>query len=326
MYLIYINMNFPEEFNLLIYRNLNPHLSKMSVRQLIEHYNFYGYNEGLISSTIKNRHDFIKLIPTNLMILEIGPLCNPCMPVNKQNVHVVDYFSKDELMENYKNDKNVDINKICNVTYVIKNQTKYSEIINIKYDICFSSHNVEHVPCLITFLNNVSSILKKHCYFFLCIPDYRYCFDHYRNPSNIFEVLENYYNKINKPTAVSHLESKYLTCHNDSVKHWDVLYNSVRNIHVDINEHKNFYENQTKLIINDIENIKKVYNTCKNEYIDSHVWTFTPFTFRNIIEILYKTKFIDLQIERVYKTLKHSNEFYVILKKNDDDFTKHQDL
>lgn len=306
-------MNFPEEFDINIYKNDNAHLRQMSNEELIKHYSFYGCNEGLISTTIKNRNDFIKLVPLNKMILEIGPLCYPCMPVNQTNVHVVDYFSKEELKENYKNDINVDKNKICNVTYVIKNN-KYDIIPKI-FNYCFSSHNIEHVPCLITFLNNVSSILIGNSYFFLAIPDYRYCFDHFRNPSNIFEVFDSYYNNYNKPSPVSHLESTYLTCHNESNKHWDTLNNSIQNIFVSINEGKDFLNTQKKRIINEIENIKQKYEKCKNEYIDSHCWKFTPFIFRNIIEILYETKFIDFKIERIYKTLKGSNEFYVILKK-----------
>jgi hypothetical protein len=121
---------------------------------------------------------------------------------------------------------------------------------------------------------------------------------------------------INIPSPVAHLESIYLTCHNDSVKHWEVLGNSIQNIFVSINENKTFLNNNKNKIIDDIEIIKQKYKTCKNEYIDAHCWKFTPFIFRNIIDILYQTKFIDFQIERVYKTLKGSNEFYVIMKNN----------
>jgi len=308
-------MSFPLELDLSIYKLENKHLQSMTNSQLMEHYSFYGCNKGLISTSIKNRQDFIKLIPKNKMILEVGPLAFPSMPVNQSNVHTVDYFSKEELQENYKTDPNVNINNICNVTYVLKNNTKYSDIIPSIYDICFSSHNIEHVPCVITFLNNVSSILKNNAYFFLCIPDYRYCFDHFRNPSNIFEVLDSYYNNQDKPSPVYHLESKYLTCHNDSRKHWEVFNNSFTTTFININETKKFLNNQSERIINEIEDIKKLYVKCKNEYIDSHCWKFTPFTFRNIIDILFQTDFIDLKIERVYKTLKDSNEFYVILKK-----------
>lgn len=310
-------MNLPLEFDINIYRDNNKHLEKMNANEILQHYYFYGLNEGLESNSIKTRKTFINLIPQDKMILEIGPLAFPCMNVNNSNIHTVDYFSKDELKELYKNDPNVDINKICNVTYILKNSTRYNEIIPKIFDFCFSSHNIEHVPCLITFLTNVSSILKNNSYFFLCIPDYRFCFDHFRNPSNIFEVLNSFYNGQNKPSPVSHLESCYLTCHNDSVKHWEQLDLSIRNIFVDINEKKEFIKTQQTKIIENIEHIKNMYEHCKNNYIDSHCWKFNPFIFRNIIEILYDTKFIDLKIERIYSTKKGSNEFYVILKKND---------
>jgi hypothetical protein len=287
----------------------------MNHAELINHYNVYGMNEGLVSSNIANRKDFIDLISQNEMILEIGPLAFPSMNIHNPNVHTVDYFSKEELRENYKNDPNVNIDNICDVTYVLKGSTPYNQVIPQIFDICFSSHNVEHVPCLITFLNNISSILKNNACFFLCIPDYRYCFDHFRNPSTIFDVLNSFYNKQDKPSAVSLLESRYLTCHNDSTKHWDFFNKSFVNTFNTINEKNDFVHNQTKRIIDEIESIKNEYEKCKHVYTDAHCWKFTPFIFCNIIEILYETKHIDLKLERVYPTLKGSNEFYVILKK-----------
>jgi predicted SAM-dependent methyltransferase len=289
----------------------------MSPQDLVNHYNFYGYHEGLVSTTIKSRYDFIDLIPKDeSVILEIGPLCNPCMVGKRKNVYTVDYFTKEELIHNYMNDTNVDKSKICDVNYVIKDNLKYSDVITDKrFDICFSSHNIEHVPCLISFLNNISSILKPSSYFFLCIPDYRYCFDHFRKPSTIFDVLDSYYNKQNKPSPISHLESIYINTHNDSVKHWETLDNSIRNIFVSMNEEKSFVLQARDKIIKEIEYVKKAYTECNEIYIDSHCWKFNSFIFRSIIEILFTTKFIDLKVVRVYKTLKGSNEFYAILQK-----------
>ncbi len=308
--------DFPEEFNIEIYKNKNPHLMNMNLKELNDHFNFYGYNEGLPCNNINNRYDFIKLISQDKNILEIGPLCFPCMDVKRDNVYTIDYFSQEELKENYKNDPNVNINKICKVNYVLKDKVKYNQIIPKIFDVCFSSHNIEHVPCIITFLNNVSSILKDNSYFFLCIPDYRYCFDHLKEQSNIFQVLNSYYNKQDKPSAVNILEDKYYRTHNDSNLHWNKFYNSIRNIFVSINEKEHFIKNKKNDIIKDIESIKEMYELSKNTYIDSHCWKFSPVSFKNIIEILYETGFIDLKINRLYRTLKGSNEFYVILEKN----------
>jgi hypothetical protein len=310
-------MNFPPEFDINEYYISNPHLNKMTPQSLVSHYNFYGQHEGLVSTKIKNRHDFIDLVlKDDSVILEIGPLCNPCIVGKHRNVYTVDYFTKEELIHNYRNDPNVNKSKICNVDYVIKDNLKYSDVIRDKmFDVCFSSHNIEHVPCLVTFLNNISSILKPNSYFFLCIPDYRYCFDHFRKPSTIFDVLDSYYNKRTKPSPISHLESKYINTHNESGKHWEALNNSIRNIFVSMNEETSFAIKSQENIIKEIEYVKKAYTECNEIYIDSHCWKFNSFIFRSIIEILFSTKFIDLKAVRVYKTLKGSNEFYAILQK-----------
>jgi hypothetical protein len=172
------------------------------------------------------------------------------------------------------------------------------------------------VPCVISFLNNISSILVSKGYFFLCIPDYRFCFDHFRKQTNIFEILDTYYNNKNKSSAVSILESRFLTTHNDSVKHWNDFSKSFQNIFVQINNENSFMEiNKTK-IINSINDIKNIYEYSKDTHIDCHSWKFNPQNFKVIIEILNKTNLIDFSILRTYRTLKNSNEFYVILQKN----------
>ena len=63
---------------------------------------------------------------------------------------------------------------------------------------------------MITFLQNISSILKNGGYFFLAIPDYIYWFDIFKKPSDIFGVLNKYYTKIDNPQAEQILEDTYL--------------------------------------------------------------------------------------------------------------------
>ena len=50
-------------------------------------------------------------------------------------------------------------------------------IIKDKFDYVLSSHCVEHQPDLILHFKNVEKLLKKQGYYFLIIPDKRYCFD-----------------------------------------------------------------------------------------------------------------------------------------------------
>ena len=308
-------MSFPEEFDVHIYKNQNSHLYKFSNDELINHYNYYGYHEGLKCNRINDRRDFINLVNQNSYILEIGPLCFPTFDVTKENVKTLDFFTTEELKENYKNDPNVLVNNIVNIDYSVKS-LPYNEIINIKFDICFSSHNIEHTPCMVSFLNNVSSILNNNGYFFLAIPDYRYCFDRFRNPTNILEVLERFYSKKTKTSAISILEGRYYNTHNNSNDHWDDFSKNYQNIFNDINSKDNFISNKTDEIINNIDDIKKIIEVSKDTYIDAHTWKLTPKNFQNIIYILNELRIIDLKLVRNYRTLKGSNEFYCILQKS----------
>jgi hypothetical protein len=120
-----------------------------------------------------------KIDPTKLS-LEIGALNNPFFePKLYPNLKFIDVFSTEQLKQNYKEHPDVDINTIVNIDYVWKGQ-KYIELIpDVKFEQVFSSHNIEHQPNLIEYLNNISSVLKSDGLVYIVIPDKRYCFDHY---------------------------------------------------------------------------------------------------------------------------------------------------
>ena len=56
------------------------------------------------------------------------------------------------ISDNYANIEYVMKEGIVNVDYVVKDNL-YKNVIHEKFDLCYSSHNIEHTPCLITFLN-----------------------------------------------------------------------------------------------------------------------------------------------------------------------------
>jgi hypothetical protein len=158
--------------------------------------------------------------------------------------------------------------------------------------------------------------LNNGGYIFLAIPDYRYCFDRYRKESNIFEVLEKYYNKTIKPQPVERLESMYYTTHNDPGEHWSDFKRGCQNIYQQIVQNENYMNNNKNKIIENIETIKHIIESNnKSEYVDSHCWKLTPSFFKYLIGILHEIKVLDLTVEKVYKTLYGSCEFYAILKK-----------
>lgn len=294
----------PPSFEPDVYRNSNsdiPQLKHMDDSQLLDHYNKYGKQQGLLASRIKYRSDITKYLPmmSDKLYLEIGPCSKKKAILNHDlpNVHSIDVVTKEEMVKIHSHE---DKDDIIQPTYIWKGQ-QYSELINHRYDYVYSSHNIEHVPDLVGYINNIDSVLKPDGLVILYIPDYRYCFDHFKHESTIFQVLNNYYYKYTQPKLEHIFESTFHLVSNNPIDHWT---------------NKSGVNPVTCFDDTTITNMRNLLdNFNDNVYIDAHVWKFTPQSFENIMSILYRMRLIRLVIQRIYYTCKYDHEFRVILSK-----------
>jgi SAM-dependent methyltransferase len=291
-----MNANYLElcDFSHDIYRK-HEDLKTMTDAELEYHFFTYGIAEGRSYGPVSSRNDFINLINTRGKMLEIGPLDRPQLDAQAPNYYSLDVFTKEQLVNNYAIDPNVIKENIVEPSYVISNND-YS-VIKEKFDFIFSSHNIEHMPCLVSFLKNLSSVLADDglCYF--AIPDKRYCFDHFKNETNIYDVLQSYYEKNYRPRLMDVLKIGSLVTHNNPVDHWNGIHGEI---------------NPEPILIQQYEGLLNQYKT--GLYVDAHVSFFTPESFEKIISTLNVLKIIDLKIHKIYHTLYGSVEFFVILK------------
>lgn len=271
-------------------------LKAMTNKQLEDHFFSHGIAEGRIYNQVKCREDFMKLIPKVGKRLEIGPLDRPQMDYKSADYYSVDVFTKDELINNYINDPNVNKENIIEPSYVIANND-YS-VIKEKFSCIFSSHNIEHMPCLVSFLNSLGSVLSDNGSIYLAIPDKRYCFDFFKRETDIYDVLQLYYEKNYRPRLSDNLKMVCQATHNNPIDHWNNIHGVVQ---------------PGTVLIQNYEGILNQYET--GIYIDSHVSVFTPQSFLEIIELLNALKLINLKVHKLYHTLYGSVEFYAILKK-----------
>lgn len=247
--------------------------------------------------------------------LEIGALDKPWL---KQyilgNHNYLDYTNKNDLQNKYKNDKSVNIENIVYNKYILKTDKTYSEYIDEKFNIVFSSHNIEHQPNFIQHLNEVYDILEDDGLFIFLCPDYRYIFDFYRNPSTIIDMILAYIKKDTIPNFYSYYEHLLLvngsnTNNMDNFK----LYNKLtvdekNNLTIDL-----FYKNFNT--INSFEEILTKYSD--KEYNDCHVWKITANILNKILNELKRLNLIKFNIELIHETdiIENCYEFGVILKK-----------
>jgi hypothetical protein len=281
-------MNFPNSFDYDIYRQ-NIDLQNMTNTELINHYNLYGKNEGRKCCKIFNRESLIKYIPSTLNCLEIGPF--DCPVLIGQNIKYCDILSQEQLIK-----RAIDHNRNpATVPFIHYNNLN----INEQFDLVLSAHLIEHQIDFIEHINNVSNILKPNGYYVLIIPDKRYCFDHFINETTIADIINMHVNKSTNHTVKSIIEHRTLTCHNNIEEHWNGNHGS---------QNLNSYT-----LINAINEYNN--NLQSNSYIDVHSMQFTPKSFEDIVNLLYKIKMINMKIEKVYNTQKNSCEFFVILQK-----------
>ncbi len=283
------------DFDHKIYRRYKD-IKNMGDDELENHFFNFGITEGRVYNAIENRKDFVNAIHPSGKQLEIGPLDNPQLNHKSPDYYSVDVFTKEQLIANYINDPHVNKEKIIGPSYVIVNND-YSPV-KEKFNCIFSSHNIEHMPCMVTFLNNLESLLADDAYVYLIIPDKRYCFDHFKRESDIYDVLQLFYEQNTRPKLSAILKMVSQNTHNNCITHWN-------NDHGIINAERD--------LLSAYKGISDQYQT--GVYIDSHVSYFTPQGFLGIMQMLQALNLIKLEVHKIYHTLRNSNEFYVILKK-----------
>src|SRR5258705_13815465 len=128
-------------------------LKSLDVNELENHFLEFGVREGRYFNLIRNRNNFIDNIDKTGKMLEIGPLDKPQLNYLSPDYYSLDVFTKEQLTQNYINDPNVNKGKIIEPSFVISNND-YSQI-KEKFKCVFSSHSIEHMPCIVTFLNNL---------------------------------------------------------------------------------------------------------------------------------------------------------------------------
>jgi SAM-dependent methyltransferase len=286
-----VKKQFPDEFDDIIYSHYED-LKSINKNILYNHYINHGEKEGRISNAIPDRFSFLKLINIDKKILEIGPFTTPS--IIGKNVKYFDLMDIKELKLRAKR-HNHHIGDITKIDYVSSDGNL--NVIKDKFDYVLSSHCLEHQPDLILHFKNVEKLLKKQGYYFLIIPDKRYCFDALLPESSISKIIENHIEKRKIHTPSSILEHRALTTHNDPIRHWS-------------GDHE---DNDNNIVERLNYAIKEIKNN-PNKYIDVHSLQFTPKSFCNILEILYSLRYTKLRIERCYPTVLNSNEFFVILK------------
>lgn len=288
---------YPPIFDFDFYINSNPELSGVSYEKALAHFYTKGKREGKRGTLYAAREHFVHFIrqlPAS-KILEIGPAGKPS--IIGENVRYFDIMNREECLEwSIKN--NEDIASVPNKIHYVSKECDMG-IIQEKFDLIFSSHNLEHQINLIQHFSHLSRLLADDGIFACVVPDKRYTFDYFRDLTSLTDILCEH---ITRPNAITHSMKPVIlhltqSTHNNMVRHWE-------------GDHGEYPFNVQKL-----ENALSYYKNNKTVYLDCHSWIFTDESFEEIFTALYTMKYIQLNPIRIYNTPRGSNSFCAIFQK-----------
>jgi SAM-dependent methyltransferase len=261
-----------------------------------------------------NRRKFFQRgISKTDFVLEIGPYVNPLFPkCEGWNVISNDVFSYDELITKAKGDDNLDDEAIARIESVdhVGEPTRIfnsSSELDEKVDYVISSHNLEHIPNPLKFLNTCEKVLKNEGLLILALPDYRCCWDRFRPLTCCGDWLQAYYEDRSKPTAKQIFVQNSMHCRwndNGTLRPTMPLATNTKEL-VPLETLGNAYEQF-------VANFKKGASL---EYVDTHCWTFTPDSFSLILLDLFFLKLTKLSIREIES--RNGSEFLVKLEKSE---------
>lgn len=254
--------------------------------------------EHSLSRISMKRRDYIAAAgaPTG-NILELGAFDNPIFrPELGDNVRYLDWFSRDELIEMHKDNTRRDPNKIVNIDYVVKDHL-FARHIDKRFDLISASHVIEHVADIISWLNQLESLLSDKGQIFLAIPDRRYTFDYYRQVSQSVSMVQAHEDRLERPNKWQLAEHFYYHQKVDLDKLW-------------AGEKPPKFQPRFTLAT-----ALRMADKKAQSYTDAHCWVFTPPSFRQVMIDLYQSDYTGLVIKHLEGTKKGLNEFWAILEK-----------
>jgi SAM-dependent methyltransferase len=244
--------------------------------------------------------------------IEVAPYFNPA--VAKRDGHPVltlDVFPTDTLRANAAKDRYVPAARIAEIEDVdiVADACGIGEAVTAmgragQFRYIVSSHNFEHLPNPIRFLQGCSVALAPGGVVSMAVPDGRACFDHFRMPTRLADWLSAYHRGLNQPSpeTIFDLRSNVAEYFHFGVPHTgcDITFDDPRG-----------FKPQNDLRASFAEYLKRTSEP--QEYMDTHCTVTFGAALENMLWDLRFLGLIDLEVIEVTETL--GLEFFVHLRK-----------
>ncbi|KAF2990050.1 class I SAM-dependent methyltransferase [Methylocystis sp. MJC1] len=264
-----------------------------------------------LQADINRSNELLRFIDREHYGIEIAPWINPITPKSHGfNCLTLDVFDKNTLVSKAMADPNIPdgcLNLIEDVDF-IGSACDIDSIVSSKcvlgsFDYIISSHNFEHLPNPILFLQGCSKVLKPNGILSMALPDKRASFDYFRPHSITADWVAAYYEKRDRPSAQqlfaqTSLHSRFQQADREALC---------------------FSLGADPELVVPFETLKEAFHTWDNFqkspdeiYRDVHCSVFTPSSFELILRDCEFLGLVDFDIRSISQN--NGNEFYVHLE------------
>lgn len=243
-----------------------------------------------------DRRDVIlKYITKEKPGIEIGPFHSPLTPKRDgYNCLVMDVFDLATLKKMARENVGIseeqcelleDVDLLGSSTHIDKVVEQHGKL--GQFDYLVSSHNFEHLPNPIRFLQGCAKVLKPGGMLSMAIPDRRACYDYFRPATPLSAWLEAYFADRNQPTLTQNFDEKWVRA---SYDHHGVPYGS-------------FFRGAPPAAVTPAMTFERHFkeweaNASSNDrpYEDAHCSVFTPSSFELLVRDCAYLGLIDFEI------------------------------
>lgn len=240
--------------------------------------------------------------------LEIGPLDSAITDKTVDDVRYVDIKDTVGLREHYADDPNVLLDLIPEVDFPHYVGETYRDLATAAapgapYDWVIASHVIEHVPDVIGWLDQIAGLTVAGGALLLAVPDRRHSFDRHRPPTTVGQALEAHELGHTRPgtRALHDFASTALNVDSWELAHMKEIPGRDRRVHPTLDEARRLVE------LNHA-----------GQYVDCHVWLWSPTDFLQQIQELRALGVADWYVETIAPQRPKAGEFFVVLRKAAD--------
>lgn len=236
--------------------------------------------------------------------LEIGPLHQTVAPKSRSDVVYLDVFDRELLLEHYGDNPGVPCELIPQIDYALFDGERVRSIpetvgvLDEPFDWVMASHVIEHVPDVIGWLAELAEVTADGGHLVLAIPDRHYCFDLHRPGTTLGQLLQAHEDGDVVPSVRAVYDYKRGHASVQAPMIWGGSPPGYE---------RRIYSLETVL--------DQVARARAGEYVDSHVWTFTPGSFVEQIVELRLIGQSSWKVASVTPTRRDELEFYAVLER-----------